>query len=84
MMTLVLYFKVLKRDIPWEAYMSTKLISSTSLQLLKRYDHKPEAQRGPLLDEVSTFFFVLGLFFFAVKISEKHHRITVFVAIFYC
>ncbi|XP_044949117.1 uncharacterized protein LOC123398731 isoform X1 [Hordeum vulgare subsp. vulgare] len=48
---LVLYFKVLKRDIPWETYMSTKLITSTCLQLLRRYDHKPESQRGPLLDE---------------------------------
>ncbi|XP_044949119.1 uncharacterized protein LOC123398731 isoform X3 [Hordeum vulgare subsp. vulgare] len=42
---------VLKRDIPWETYMSTKLITSTCLQLLRRYDHKPESQRGPLLDE---------------------------------
>ncbi|KAM3385069.1 hypothetical protein ACQJBY_009175 [Aegilops geniculata] len=31
--------------------MSTKLITSTCLQLLRRYDHKPESQRGPLLDE---------------------------------
>ncbi|KQK15840.1 hypothetical protein BRADI_1g25215v3 [Brachypodium distachyon] len=43
--------QVLKRDIPWETYMSTKLISSTCLQLLRRYDHKPESERGPLLDE---------------------------------
>uniref|UniRef100_A0A453BBG7 V-type proton ATPase subunit H n=1 Tax=Aegilops tauschii subsp. strangulata TaxID=200361 RepID=A0A453BBG7_AEGTS len=43
--------QVLKRDIPWETYMSTKLITSTCLQLLRRYDHKPESQRGPLLDE---------------------------------
>ncbi|KAJ1291325.1 hypothetical protein BS78_02G308100 [Paspalum vaginatum] len=43
--------QVLKRDIPWEHYMSTKLISGTCLQLLKRYDHKPESQRAPLLEE---------------------------------
>jgi len=49
----VLLLKVLKRDIPWEHYMSTKLISGTCLQLLRRYDHKPESQRAPLLEEVS-------------------------------
>jgi V-type H+-transporting ATPase subunit H len=49
--TLSLHFKVLKRDIPWESYMANKLISGTCLQLLRRYDHKPESQRGPLLDE---------------------------------
>uniref|UniRef100_I1QBF1 V-type proton ATPase subunit H n=1 Tax=Oryza glaberrima TaxID=4538 RepID=I1QBF1_ORYGL len=49
--TLPLHFKVLKRDIPWESYMANKLISGTCLQLLRRYDHKPESQRGPLLDE---------------------------------
>jgi len=32
--------------------MSTKLISGTCLQLLRRYDHKPESQRAPLLEEV--------------------------------
>ncbi|PWZ14511.1 putative V-type proton ATPase subunit H [Zea mays] len=44
--------QVLKRDIPWEHYMSTKLISGTCLQLLRRYDHKPESQRAPLLEEI--------------------------------
>jgi V-type H+-transporting ATPase subunit H len=63
--------------------MSTKLISSTSLQLLKRYDHKPEAQRGPLLDEVSSFI-VLDLFLFAVKNIETTTVQLPFVAIFYC
>ncbi|KAJ3689521.1 hypothetical protein LUZ61_018685 [Rhynchospora tenuis] len=43
--------QVLKRDIPWETYMSTKLINSTSLQLLRRYDKKPENQRAPLLED---------------------------------
>ncbi|ONM24249.1 male sterile32 [Zea mays] len=48
--------QVLKRDIPWEHYMSTKLISGTCLQLLRRYDHKPESQRAPLLEEVLLYF----------------------------
>ncbi|KAF3335949.1 putative V-type proton ATPase subunit H isoform X1 [Carex littledalei] len=42
---------VLKRDIPWETYMSTKLITSTCLQLLRRYDKRPESQRASLLED---------------------------------
>ena len=45
--------KVLKRDIPWETYMTTKLISATGLQLLRRFDKKPESARAQLLDEVT-------------------------------
>lgn len=43
--------EVLRRDIPWETYMSTKLITGTCLQLLRRYDHKSESQRAALLDD---------------------------------
>ncbi|KAK9735845.1 hypothetical protein RND81_04G232400 [Saponaria officinalis] len=43
--------QVLKRDIPWETYMTTKLITGTSLQLLKRYDKKSESQKASLLDD---------------------------------
>ncbi|XP_057723041.1 V-type proton ATPase subunit H isoform X1 [Arachis stenosperma] len=43
--------QVLRRDIPWETYMSTKLISGTSLQLLRRYDHRSESHRAQLLDD---------------------------------
>ncbi|KAL9233532.1 hypothetical protein vseg_008516 [Gypsophila vaccaria] len=43
--------QVLRRDIPWETYMTTKLITGTSLQLLKRYDKKSESQRASLLDD---------------------------------
>ncbi|KNA15974.1 hypothetical protein SOVF_093460 [Spinacia oleracea] len=43
--------QVLKRDIPWETYMTTKLITGTALQLLRRYDKKPENQRASLLDD---------------------------------
>eukprot|EP00249_Psilotum_nudum_P006870 c20124_g1_i2 orf=272-1621(+) len=45
------HIKVLKRDIPWEAYMTAKLISGTGLQLLRRYDHRPENVQAALLDE---------------------------------
>ncbi|KAF7132851.1 hypothetical protein RHSIM_Rhsim09G0020400 [Rhododendron simsii] len=43
--------QVLKRDIPWETYMTTKLITGTGLQLLRRYDNKSESQRAVLLDD---------------------------------
>ncbi|XP_022718618.1 V-type proton ATPase subunit H-like isoform X2 [Durio zibethinus] len=43
--------KVLKRDIPWETYMTTKLISGTGLQLLRRYDNRAENVRAQLLDD---------------------------------
>ncbi|EOY10174.1 Vacuolar ATP synthase subunit H family protein isoform 2 [Theobroma cacao] len=42
---------VLKRDIPWETYMTTKLISGTGLQLLRRYDNRAESYRAQLLDD---------------------------------
>nr|CAD1817281.1 unnamed protein product [Ananas comosus var. bracteatus] len=45
--------QVLKRDIPWEIYMSSKLITGTGLQLLRRYDKRTESQKASLLDDVS-------------------------------
>ncbi|KAG0587002.1 hypothetical protein KC19_2G134000 [Ceratodon purpureus] len=43
--------EVLKRDIPWETYMTAKLINSTGLQLLRRYDHRPAHVQSALLEE---------------------------------
>ncbi|KAL1552160.1 V-type proton ATPase subunit H-like [Salvia divinorum] len=43
--------EVLRSDIPWETYMTTKLITGTGLQLLRRYDKKPEAYKAQLLDD---------------------------------
>lgn len=43
--------QVLKRDIPWETYMTTKLITGTCLQLLRRYDNRAESYRAQLLDD---------------------------------
>ncbi|XAR55640.1 hypothetical protein NMG60_11035773 [Bertholletia excelsa] len=42
--------QVLKRDIPWETYMTTKLITGTGLQLLRRYDNR-SSHRAALLDD---------------------------------
>jgi len=43
--------EVLKRDIPWETYTTAKLINSTGLQLLRRYDHRPDNVQAALLEE---------------------------------
>ncbi|XP_019246766.1 PREDICTED: V-type proton ATPase subunit H-like [Nicotiana attenuata] len=43
--------QVLRRDIPWETYMTTKLITETGLQLLRRYDKKAESDKAQLLDD---------------------------------
>ncbi|KAK6919822.1 ATPase, V1 complex, subunit H, C-terminal [Dillenia turbinata] len=43
--------QVLKRDIPWETYMTSKLITGTCLQLLRRYDNRSESYRAGLLDD---------------------------------
>ncbi|KAL9260405.1 V-type proton ATPase subunit H-like protein [Drosera capensis] len=43
--------QVLQRVIPWETYMTTKLITGTSLQLLRRYDKRSESYRAGLLDD---------------------------------
>ncbi|CDP04144.1 unnamed protein product [Coffea canephora] len=43
--------QVLRRDIPWETYMTTKLITGTGLQLLRRYDKKAENYKAQLLDD---------------------------------
>ncbi|XP_057513409.1 V-type proton ATPase subunit H-like isoform X1 [Actinidia eriantha] len=43
--------QVLRRDIPWETYMTTKLITGTGLQLLRRYDNRSESDRAALLDD---------------------------------
>ncbi|CAM8973519.1 unnamed protein product [Rhodiola kirilowii] len=43
--------QVLKRDIPWETYMTTKLITGTSLQLLRRFDKRSDSYRATLLDD---------------------------------
>ncbi|KAL5707569.1 hypothetical protein ACHQM5_018459 [Ranunculus cassubicifolius] len=43
--------QVLNRDIPWETYMTTKLITGTCLQLLRRYDKRSQTYRAALLDD---------------------------------
>ncbi|KAF8034266.1 hypothetical protein BT93_C0534 [Corymbia citriodora subsp. variegata] len=43
--------QVLRRDIPWETYMTTKLITGTCLQLLRRYDKRSESYRAQLLED---------------------------------
>ncbi|CAM6100948.1 unnamed protein product [Calypogeia fissa] len=42
---------VLKRDIPWETYLTAKLITTKDLTLLRRYDHRRPEQQATLLDD---------------------------------
>lgn len=42
---------VLKRDIPWETYLTAKLISGKGLTLLRRYDHRRSEQQASMLDD---------------------------------
>lgn len=43
---------VLLRDVPWETYMTARLISDRDLQLIRRYDKKDDKSKGSLLQEV--------------------------------
>jgi hypothetical protein len=41
-----------RRDVPWETYMTARLITEKDLQLIRRYDKRSEELRGSMLDEV--------------------------------
>ena len=43
---------VLQRDIPWETYMTARLITDKDLQLIRRYDKRSDELQASLLDEV--------------------------------
>ena len=43
---------VLVRDVPWETYMTARLISDRDLQLIRRYDKKDIEVKASLLEEV--------------------------------
>jgi V-type H+-transporting ATPase subunit H len=43
---------VLKREIPWDTYLTARLITDKDLQLIKRYDKAPKEQQAQLLKEV--------------------------------
>jgi hypothetical protein len=44
--------EVLQRDIPWETYMTARLITDKDLQLIRRYDKRAEDLQASLIDEV--------------------------------
>ena len=46
--------QVLNKDIPWETYMTARLISEKDLQLIRRYDKRSDELRASMLDEVKT------------------------------
>lgn len=43
---------VLRREIPWETYLTARLISDRDLQLIKRYDKASRETQEQLLKEV--------------------------------
>lgn len=43
---------VLQRDIPWDTYMSARLITDKDLQLIRKYDKRSDDQRSSLLEGV--------------------------------
>ncbi|KAI7749563.1 hypothetical protein M8C21_021930 [Ambrosia artemisiifolia] len=42
--------QVLRRDVPWETYLTSKLITGKALQQIRRYDKRSENDRAPLLE----------------------------------
>ncbi|CAN6819166.1 unnamed protein product [Brassica oleracea] len=73
--------QVLQRDIPWETYMTTKLISATDLQLLRRYDKKTESARAQLLDEFG--FSYVQLFVTILRDIFKEETVEYVLALIY-
>lgn len=47
---------ILRREIPWETYLTARLISDKDLQLIKRYDKAARESHTQLLKEVRQFF----------------------------
>lgn len=43
--------EILSRDIPWEVYMTARLIADKDLQLIRRYDKRSEELQASVLDE---------------------------------
>ncbi|WOL14317.1 putative V-type proton ATPase subunit H [Canna indica] len=71
--------KVLKRDIPWETYMSTKLITGRHLQLLRRYDKKSESQKASLLDDDGPAY--VGVFMNILRDISKEETVEYVLAL---
>ena len=43
---------VLKREVPWDTYLTARLISDKDLQLIRRYDKANRETQEQLLNEV--------------------------------
>lgn len=54
--------------------MTAKLISGTGLQLLRRYDHRPDNVQAALLDEVSRVFLIAVSFVDARQGHNSEHE----------
>lgn len=61
--------KVLVRDIPWEGYQRASLITDKELELIRRYDKKPEEVKKALIEKDGATYAEL-LLTFVMKISN--------------
>ena len=43
---------VLRRDVPWETYLTARLLSEPDLRLIRGYDKRGQAKQEELLAEV--------------------------------
>jgi len=43
--------EVLKREIPWESYLTARLISERDVSLIRRFDKKSDEVKASILDE---------------------------------
>lgn len=43
---------VLRRDVPWETYLTARLLSEPDLRLIRGYDKRSQAKQEELLAEV--------------------------------
>lgn len=63
--------QVLRRDILWETYMTTKLISGTDLQLLKRYDKMAESYNASCWMMMVQLISMFLLLFYEISSRKK-------------
>lgn len=67
---------VLHADIPWESYMTARLITERDLSLIRRFDKKSDEVKQSILDEVRRFPICdnyTSLFSACIVAAAKHH-----------
>ena len=49
-----LFHTLQSRNVPWETYMTARLISDKDLSLIRRYDKRSDELRASMLEEVQS------------------------------